>query len=136
MRVRAIKGGKDDNMGEGKKKMRYGGEIPGSVREIVCAHFRDYPRRKRLIAGAHRKGSYMINMQRYNRIVDKAISQVLLAHGISGQAAEIVRQDILEVSGGRTAKCVSGYGAMLSRGLYIAVREDALFFAAREFGLI
>lgn len=123
-------------MSEEKKKMRYGGEISGSVREIVRAHFHDYARRERLIAGAQRKGSHMLQLQRYNRSIDRAIEQVILAHGISGTAAEIVRRDILDVAGGRKAKSVSGCGAMLSRGLYIAIREDALFFAARELGLV
>lgn len=121
---------------EEKRKMRYGGEIPATVREIVCAHFHDYARRKRLIDGAHRKGSYMLQLQRYNRSVDRAIEQVMSQHGILGSAKETVRRDILAVSGGRSAQCVSGCGAMLSRGLYIAIREDALFFAARELGLI
>ena len=124
------------NNGNEKRLMRYGGELPTYVRDIVCWHFRDYSRRERLIAGAYRRGDSMIQLQRYNRGVDRAIERAFAAHGIEGRAAEIVRRDLLEVASGRGAKCVCGYGAMLSRGLYVAVREDVLFFAAREFGLV
>jgi hypothetical protein len=78
----------------------------------------------------------MIHLQQTNRKIDGAITQVFSAHGIMGEAASIVRGDVLQVASGRRAKCVNGCGAMLSRGLYIAVREDVLFFAAGELGLI
>ena len=116
--------------------MRYGGDLPPNVREIVCGHMRDYGRRERLISGAFRRGDKMILLQRYNRGIDNALSQAFSAHGILGEAANVVRRDVLQVASGRKALCVNGYGAMLSRGLYIAVREDVLFFVAREFGLV
>lgn len=122
--------------GTSKRIMRYGGELPPFVRDIVCGHMRDYGRRERLIAGAVRRGDRMLHLQKFNRGIDLAFLQAFSAHGIMGKAADVIRADILSVTSGRRAKCVNGYGAMMSRGLYIAVREDVLFFAAREFGLI
>lgn len=116
--------------------MRYGRDLPQSVREVVCGHLRDYKRREKLIAGAYRHGDKLVRLQQYNRSVDRAFETVFLAHGIAGQAAETVRSDILAVESGGRAKCVTGYGAMLSRNLYLTVREDVLFFVAREFGLV
>ena len=118
------------------RSVRYGGELPSQVREIVCGHLLDYGRRERIVAGAFRRGDNMLRLQQYNRGIDRALEQAFSAHGITGEAARTVRRDILNVASGRGARCVNGYGAMLSRGLYVAVREDVLFFAAREFGLI
>ena len=116
--------------------IRYGGELPQTVRDIICGHFRDYNRRARLITGAGRKGSQMLQLQRYNRSVDRAIDQAISAHGICGTAAQSVREDLLAVASCGKAQCANGYGAMYSPKQYVAIREDALFFAARELGLV
>lgn len=119
-----------------KKIMRYGGEMPQNVREIVCGHFRDYLRREKMIAGARRRGHQMMRLQQYNRSVDHALEQVFSAHAIEGSAKQIVRRDLLDMAHGGNAKCVNGYGCMYSSKQYVAIREDALFFAARDMGLI
>lgn len=123
-------------MAKGQKPVRYGGDLPPQVRNIVCGHLLDYGRRERIVAGAFRRGDSMLRLQLYNKGIDRAIDQAFSAHGIVGEAARLVRRDILEVASGRGARCVNGCGAMLSRWSYVAVREDVLFFAAREFGLV
>ena len=122
--------------GKEKGAMRYGGEIPPRIRDIVCGHIADYGRREKLLARASKLSRVDLRLRQYNRGVDRAFEQALNAHGIHGAAAEVLRRDVLALASGRLARSVNSPDATMSRGLYIAIREDVFFFTAREFGLI
>lgn len=115
---------------------RYGGILPQTVKGLALAYLADYERRRCIVERGEARGRDEPRFRRVNSVVDSVIASVLDMHGINGSAAEVVAEDLKSGVGTRSARSVSMSGCFLSRKNYEHIREDVLWFVARELNLI
>ena len=120
---------------EKKSTGRYGGVLPPTVKSLARAYVADYERRKRIIERGSALERDEPRFKKVNAIIDSVIASVFDMHGISGEAADILARDIKSCGGSRSARSVSGVDSFLSRYLFEQIKEDVLWFIARELHL-